>query len=535
MGDCTTTEILKLGGVRSYIQVPDPRSCGRKTLYYGKDCQKMEVDGVTRNIRNAGTPIRTWNRRRGSYCTIGTTETPPDNPQVSLRFYEDCLRGLPLPHTLGACRIRVINNYGLCNSSGKMVNSWSSYAEVLDLNILTENRGRRSSYDGTDEALTDEITAELLNLYDVSTVQFSQVNMTNLACAVGGGGVFNDAAFGCANGCGNRNCGCKQSCDDGTYSIYIAASCTGGTTQFVVYSTDGGENSTASVLPAASGGAASTTFPKVAVIGSTLYVLAYQNPPALYSIALDSHGNPEGSWQLEAILNKTATGTTVSTGIPGRLVVDGDNLHILVFDATAGSRFYTLGGTRNPNEGARVVFETAQNIADMAACGGSLVAVGDDASIQYSGDDGSTWRQLTAPDSFTADITAVDLVDGRVWIGAASGAIHYSLDEGDNWTNLLVSGITGTVNDIKFAGDDIGWIADTSGRPASTWVGGLNNDEWTRETHRVFGFPAGVTPVKNVVPMCASAVLSANVVLVLGTDAGGDSVAYIGRAPVTGI
>ena len=126
----------------------------------------MEVDGVTRNVRNAGTPIRTWNRRRRTYCTIGTTETPPDNPQVTLRFYEACGRGLPLPHTLGDCRVRVINNYGLCKSSGTLTTGWSSYAEVLDLNILSENRGRRSSYDGADDALTDEITAELLNVYD---------------------------------------------------------------------------------------------------------------------------------------------------------------------------------------------------------------------------------------------------------------------------------------------------------------------------------------------------------------------------------
>ena len=86
MAGCATTEALTLGAVRSYIQIPDPRTCNRKTLYYGQDCQLMEVDGVTRNVRNAGTPIRTWNRRRRTYCTIGTTETPPDNRQVTLRF-----------------------------------------------------------------------------------------------------------------------------------------------------------------------------------------------------------------------------------------------------------------------------------------------------------------------------------------------------------------------------------------------------------------------------------------------------------------
>lgn len=31
------------------------------------DQLSMEIDGVTRNVRNAGTPIRTWNRRRYTY------------------------------------------------------------------------------------------------------------------------------------------------------------------------------------------------------------------------------------------------------------------------------------------------------------------------------------------------------------------------------------------------------------------------------------------------------------------------------------
>lgn len=535
MAGCATTEVLTLGAVRSYIQIPDPRTCNRKTLYYGQDCQLMEVDGVTRNVRNAGTPIRTWNRRRRTYCTIGTTETPPDNPQVTLRFYEACGRGLPLPHTLGDCRVRVINNYGLCKSSGTLTTGWSSYAEVLDLNILSENRGRRSSYDGADDALTDEITAELLNVYDISTVQFEEIDLTNLTCAVGGGGVFDDVVFGCYVGCGGRSCDCNKPCDDGSYTFYVPASCAGGATQFVIYSKDGGETVNTSILPAATGGGTAATYPKIAVIGNTLYAMAYQNPPELFSITIDENGDPDGNWQLEAILNLDANGNTVTTGIPARLVIDGDYLHVLVEDATAGSRVYTLGGNRVPTEGARTVFPIAQDINDMAACGDQLVAVGDAAAIQFSSDGGASWHQLDAPPTFVADITSVWIHGGRVWIGAAGGVIYNSADEGDSWSKVTVPGVTGTVNDIQFLGDDIGWLADTSGRPVSTWIGGLNNADWTRDTQRVYGWDVDVTPLRFAIPACAASIVAANTVLIAGTNAAGESTLHIGRAPVTGI
>lgn len=534
MSGCASAEVSKLGGVRSYLQINDPRTCGRTTYYYGQDCQKMEVDAVTRNVANAGTPIRTWNRRRKAYCTIGTTETPPDNPQVTVRFYEDCLRGIPLPHILNG-RMRVINNYGLCSSNGTVTTGWSQYAEVLDLKVLSENRGRRSSYDGADDALVDEISAELLNLYDISTMQFAEIDMANVTCLVGGGGVFNDATFGCFVGDGGRSCGCNNPCDDGSYTFYVPASCTGGTTQFIIYSKDGGETVSTSVLPAATGGGTAATYPKAAIVGNTLYVLAYQNPPELYSIQLDANGDPSGSWQLEAVLNLDAAGGAVTTGLPGRLVVDGDYLHILVQDATAGGRIYTLGGNRVPTTGARVVFPIIQDISDMAACGDQIVAVGVDANIQFSGDAGSSWAQLVAPVGFTADITSVWINSGRIWIGAAAGVVYNSVDEGDTWTLVAVPGVTGIVNDIQFMGDDIGWIADTSGRPSSTWIGGLTTADWTRDTNRVYGYPATNVPVRFAIPMCASAVVASNTLLVVGTNAGGDSVINIGRARITGI
>ncbi|HPC92675.1 MAG TPA: hypothetical protein PLJ74_10545 [Myxococcota bacterium] len=534
MGSCQTNDVLTLGQVRSFLQIPDARNCGRKTLYYGKDCQLMEVDGVQRNVRNSSSPIRTWSRRTKSFCTIGNNESPPDISQLTIRFYEQCNRGVPLPHTLGQCRVRVINNYGLCKSDGTIATGWSSYAEVLDVQILSENRGKRSSYDGSDDTLVDELTVELLNIYDVSTVQFTKIDLTGIVCGAAGNIVANSAAFGCNTGCGGRSCSCPEPCDDGTQAIYIAASCAGSTSaQYIISSRDGGENTTQYVLPAPSAGGTAATYPKTAVIGTTLYVLAYQNPTTLFSIQLDEKSIPTGSWQEVSVL--TGNDGLITTGIPGELVADGDTLHILVNDTANGSRYYTLGGNRTPDDGERYTFPAAANMARMAACGDQIVVVGDSSAIYQSQDGGSSFTAVTAPTALgTTTITAVRIADGRIWIGAANGLKFQTNDDGLTWTQMKISGATGTANDIVFSGDDIGWIADSSGSPLSTWLGGTQKDEWTRQTNRVYNWPSTVTPKSIVLPTCADTHLAANTLLVLGTDAAGATVAYIGRDILTG-
>lgn len=527
MASCNTSEILTLGAVRSYLQIPDPRTCGRKTVYYGKDCQFLEIDGVTRNVRNAGTPIRTWNRRTKSYCTIATTSTPPDNPQITGRFYEPCEKGIPLSHTLGECRLRIINNYGLCKSTGNVMDSWSSYSEILDVQVLSENRGRRSSYDGTDEPLTNEITFELLNIYDIGPMIFSPVNLSGGACPTPTL-TFNNAAFGCQTGCGQSSCGCSSSCDDGTMSMYIPASCGGGSAQYLAYSNNGGETLGGMLVIPDPGVGTPTANPIVAVMGSTLYVLVNENPTTLMSVELDSYGRPTGSFTTICTL---AEGS-ITTGKPAAMKVDGDALHILVNDSTNGSRYYTLDSVSDPCDGPRYTYPAAANVDTLAACGSNIIAGGDAGALYTSIDGGSGWSQAVGNSS--ADVTSVGYSD-RFWASYADGNTYTSSDGGYSWSTIAPRGKVGAATKIKFFGDDIGWLLDSGGAPMSTWLGGINSNEWTRSSNRVSNIPSGFTAEDIIVPECASSVLAANTALLIGKDASGASVAYIGRSPVTGI
>lgn len=526
MASCNTSEILTLGAVRSYLQIPNPKSCGRQTVYMGKDCQFMEIDGVTRNVRNAGTPVRTWNRRTKSYCTIATTTTPPDNPQITMRFYEPCDKGIPLSHTLGECRLRVINNVGLCRASGSVMDSWSSYSEVLDVQILSENRGRRSSYDGADDALTNEITAELLNLFDVGPMTFSAINLTNATCPTPTL-TFNSATFGCQTGCGNSSCGCSASCDDGTQTIYVAASCNGGTAQYLAYSTNGGESLAAFLVVPDPGVGTPTANPIVAVLGSTLYMLVNENPTSLVAIDLDAYGNPTGSFTTVATLAEGA----LTTGVPAALIVDGDTLHMLVQDTANGSRFYTLSSSEDPSDGPRNTFAVAANAQHLAACGNDIIVGGNTGALFISTNGGSTWTTVTGPN--TANVATVAYSD-RYWVTYADGTMYTSSDSGATWTQVSPHGRSGNINALKFWGDDVGWFVDSGSSPMSTWLGGINNKEWTRSSNRIANVPTAFVGSDIVIPTCAASHLAANTALLVGTLAGAN-VAYIGRAPVTGI
>lgn len=525
-GNCSS-DIRRLGSVRNFIQVPSAERCGKKTIYYGKNCQMMEVDGLQQDYRATGTPIRSWNRYAEKYCTIATQQAAPDNQTFTVRFYETCDLGVPLPHTLRDCRVRIINNHGLCKSQGDATGGWTHYQEIIDAVVLGENRGRRTSYDAADDALVDELTFELINIFDASGIYFSNITINNttgagVACAQPNL-TANDAAFDCSFGCGDSTCGCRTTCNDGTQIFYIPGSCSGNTAQqYLYYTTDGGSTGTVLLLPTPAAGTAAT-YPKVAIVNGRLYVLAYQNPPTLYSIALNAHGVPTGSWTEESTLG--------TTGTPGELIEDGGLLHILVNIAT-GSTYYTLGDGLDPDDGVRFTFPAASNIQKLIACNEDLYVVGDDGYIAHSADGGDSWTTLTAPT--TDDLKDVALVGLNLWVAGANGALYRSYDDGATWTQVKLGTTTATFTDITFNGDNIGWAINNVDDPYSTVLGGENATDWINSSPRLINWPTGVTAQKAILPTCADGPKAVNTVLIFGTDAAGDTVAYMGRGRVAG-
>lgn len=529
-----SADIRKLGSVRNFIQVPDAKQCGKKTYYYGKNAQMMEVDSVQQDYRAQSNPIRSWDRYSQSYVVVGNQEQPPDAQTFTVRFYETCGNGVPLPHTLRDCRVRIVNNHGLCKTAGDITGGWSHYQEIIDGIVLSENRGRRTSYDAADDALVNELTLELVNLYDVSTVYFSALDLSG-TCADDSIMTADDGVFDCSVGCGDASCGCRTTCNDGTNTIYIGTGCADSTTQnYLWYTRDGGETSTTLLLPVPAVGAAAT-YPKVAINNGRLYVLAYKNPPTLYSIALDEHGEPTGSWtEVAALIGPTVTEET--NGTPGKLVADQGQLHIMVQAAT-GARYYTLGDGFDPLDGPRMIFSSGSAVKSIAACGDDLYAVGAAAYIEHSIDGGETWAAMTVPVvagvSITTNLNDVAVVGVGVWIVGASGAIYRTTDNGASWTNIKIGSSTGAVTDITFNGDNIGWAINAADHPLSTVLGGELADDWTNIKPRIDSWTTGVIPVRAVVPTCAKGEKGANTVLVFGINGSSVHSAYLGRSRVS--
>ena len=529
------SDVATLRVSRNFIQIPDPKTCGRTTHYYGVDCQYMEIDGVTENFRGASSPLRTWRRRQVQFCDIGRTEAPPDLTQVTVRFYEPCTAGVPLPYYLDQCRFRAIVNHGLCKSSGSLVDGWSQYSEVFDLLPISRNGGRRTSYDGTDGARVLEITADLLNSYQFGPMYFTRVNLDQGIC---GGVDFlpGGATYGCYVGCGQVVCGCQQPCDDGTNTIYHAGICDGATQASVLITNDGGVTWRQSLLPAPPAPSAlgdESTY-QVAVVGNTLYYTAYENPVVLYSLQLDENGFPAGAWVEVAQLSGRTTGVTINDGTAAEIVTDGDKVHILV-EAPGGSRYYRLDFNTTPADGELFVFPDTAAVNVISACGSTVVAGGANNALYISRDDGDNWNTMAVPATLpgTTTITSVRVNADRIWIGTDGEGMYSTTDEGFTWRQVTGPLQPASINHINFFGEDVGWVSGDTGF-YSNWVGGLEGAEWTTQAPRIANFPTGFVANDIVIPECASTLNAGNTVMLVGTE-GGETVSYIGRTRQTGI
>lgn len=302
--------------------------------------------------------------------------------------------------------------------------------------------------------------------------------------------------------------------------------------QYLIYTSNGGEQTADIMLSGYTGGGTATQFPQSVVRGRNLYMLAFQNPAALFEIKLDAYGKPISNTQLY-LLNVTDTLTTVATGVPKKIFTSGDEIHMLVTDAATGDRMYTYGGNRTPEDGPRHTFPIAASpLADMDGCDNQFITGGVGGMVFISEDSGVTWTMVTSPT--TNAITATTIVDGRYWISDTAGGVWYSADpDTRGWTKISLTGAA-SVTDIAFANDDVGWVVGPDGFVYSSWIGGLDREDWSNEENRVSNLPSTFDTLHATIPQCADAGLASNVVLLTGTNAAGEYTSYIGRPIYTG-
>lgn len=116
--------------------------------------------------------------------------------------------------------------------------------------------------------------------------------------------------------------------------------------------------------------------------------------------------------------------------------------------------------SRNGGATWSIVKASGSAVADMAGLGrtGKVVAVGASNAVYLSEDFGESWDTLTG---ITGTFTACELtMDGTIFVGASTGAMYGTYDDGVNWTTLSAQGTTPTaINDIAAYDDDNIWVA----------------------------------------------------------------------------
>lgn len=97
----------------------------------------------------------------------------------------------------------------------------------------------------------------------------------------------------------------------------------------------------------------------------------------------------------------------------------------------------------------------------------SILAVGANNAVVYSVDGGVTWNSVTGPAPAIQLNTCWMMSRTTWWVGTNSGRLYYTTNSGITWTEKTFPGSgAGSVQEVKFSSNTVGWLAHTTAAPA---------------------------------------------------------------------
>lgn len=446
--------------------------------YGGVSAQFMSIESVTNPITGGRTRINAQDpRKAGRYLAVGSTSAPPEFPTATVKFMQN--KGV-LPRSLydlGSCKTTFYELTGECGDPSDFVNGWNDYVKVLSNGEATSVTEGGGAFDA-DAGVMDDIAYTFDSSYTVGKLGFGEKAAVEIYSEV------IDITYQA-----NENCaGCGPN-DDGTQRIYAVTnntSASAGEAPSIVYSVNGG----GSWVTLAITGATSTDVPKaIETVGSRLVVLFDDGATGGYFVTSINRitGVPVATW------SKVTTGF-VSGNAPNDIYAASQ---AQIFFAADGGYIYEssqilAGVTVTSNASA-----TSENLVRIDGSGETLVAVGENATVLYSVNEGRTFATVeNAPGA--ANIVSVSVTDDFSWVAVdTDGVVYFSDSQGQAaWLTVGLPTASGAItggHDVLFINQEVGYLSLSTGSAGiiySTWNGGAS---WAVSsdagTPRLVGFP----------------------------------------------
>lgn len=514
----TVDQVITQQNKRLFMQWGGPLPSA-PVVFAGVEGQYAVLEGVTRPLLGAITPVKVYNPRRAKrFKNVASKATAPDFPTATLRLLEN--RGA-LPFALGdlSCPFNVYLSVGKCEDMSDFLNGWEDFVEIVSYAEATSvDEGDRMAWEDDNQA-EDAISLTLESKYAIGALSFANKAAAEISREVV------DAVYGSDVQCGD--CG---PADDGTRRIYAVAKSSGagspGLPAELIYSVNGGLSWVQTTIT----GFGATEDPLAIDVASDKLIVI--GADAYYWATLNAKTGVPGSF------TKVTSGF-VASKTPRDLYVLGPTAVFFVGDGGYVYRSTNLlAGVTVVDAGAA----TTDNLLRIHGDGqNTLVAVGQASSIIKSVNRGTDWATTVAePSAIVLDNTAVCVQGPEVFfVGTGnSGRVFYTLDGGESWSPVEFNGTgAGWVRDIVFATAEVGYFVHDNNDPTgylwSTWNGGA---DWGRNDgggQRVLNWPVVDRVNRVAVPRAGASQVDANNLMIAGLAGDGlDGVLLKGSANV---
>lgn len=390
-----------------------------------------------------------------AYDVVGEVPGATENPTIDIMFQERLALSTIQQLAARGCPIDIQIHSGKCRDPRDFDGGWD-VIDVVEASRATkyakDESGALSSSDN--DKINETVSYSGLNLYQIGPMTYAERATTDVTAKVIKMVVCDKPSCG---ECGDVSDGCKK-----IFAILAPAGTSPGLTPEVVYTDDGyttsGVSPITTLLPTENPSSASC-------VGDNLVVVSQTTESLHYAPTAD-------------ILDGSASWSEVTTGFVaahGPNAIDSFSPRDTWIVGQGGYIYFTTDPTNGVDIQDAGVATTQNLLAVSAFDSQTVVAVGASNAVVYTENGGEAWGSVTGPEG-GASLTSVGIrSESEWWVTTSTGKLWYTLDKGAHWTQKNVPGSgSGSLNDIVWASDSVGFLAQTTATPSGRILRTIN-------------------------------------------------------------